>query len=351
MIEKVNIAIIGYGGMGGCHAESLLKMEKFELAGIYDINPEQNRLAVSRGIKAYASLPELLADESVELVVIATYNDSHKELAIKAMEAGKNVICEKPVAMSVADFDEMAAVSGRTGRLFTAHQNRRWDSDYLTAKKICGDNTLGRVFRIESRAHGSRGIPGDWRGMKKHGGGMLLDWGVHLLDQMLSMNDGNPVVSVHGGLTHVTNYECDDGCYITITFENGLVSMVEVATNNFYSLPRWYILGENGTAVIDDWDLNGRIVMVEDWENREAVPVLAGQGLTKTMAPRADDSIKEFTLPKQHGEWTEFYDNIYDVLRNGAEQIVTHRQARRCLSLIEAVFESAEKDEVVTLHL
>lgn len=351
MADKINVAIIGYGGMGGWHTEKLHEKKKYNVKGVYDIKPERNALAVERGFYAYPSMEELLADESIELVVVATYNDFHMEIAIKAMEAGKNVVCEKPVAMNVAELDKMIEASERTGKLFTVHQNRRWDSDYLTAKKIFEEGTLGETFRIESRVQGSRGIPGDWRGIKKHGGGMVLDWGVHLLDQALTMNDDNKLTSVHAVLTNVTNFECDDGFYATLTFEDGLVYYVEVATNNFYSLPLWYLLGENGTAVIEDWDQNGKIVMVEDWENRDAVPVLAGQGLTKTMAPRDLDSIKEYPLPKQEGVWTEYYENIYDVIRKGAQPLVTHRQIRRCMVLIEAIFESAEKNEVIKLSI
>ncbi len=351
MADKINVAVVGYGGMGGWHTKKIQGMKKFNLAGIYDIKPEQIKKAKDNGIKAYDSLEAVLADESVELITIATYNDVHKEIAIKAMEAGKNVISEKPVTMSVADLDDMIACSEKTGKLFTVHQNRRWDDDYLTAKKIYDTNMLGKLHRIEHRVQGSRGIPGDWRGIKKHGGGMVLDWGVHLLDQILTMNDDNKIVSVYASLTNITNYECDDGFYATITFANGLSAFIEVTTNNFINLPLWYVLGENGSAVIENWDLKGKVVMVEDWENRDAVPITAGQGITKTMAPRTDDSIKKFKLPKTRGQWTEYYDNIYEVLRNGKTQLVTHRQMRRCLSLIEAIFESAEKNETIKLDL
>ena len=87
--------------------------------------------------------------------------------------------------------------------------------------------------------------------------------------------------------------------------------------------------------------------MVEDWENADAVPVQMGQGLTKTMAPRNDDSIKEYELPKEIGDWGGFYDNIYDVLVKDEKQLVTHRQIKRCLTVIEAVFKSAELNQVI----
>lgn len=350
MPDKINVAVVGYGGMGAHHVRELLKMPDYNVKGIYDIKEERQEYARQNGIHSYDSLDELLAD-GVELITIATYNEFHKPIAIRAMEAGVNVISEKPVTLSLADLEEMIEASERTGKLFTVHQNRRWDDDFLTAKKILEDNTLGKVFRIESRVQGSRGIPGDWRAEKVHGGGMVLDWGVHLLDQILMLNENNPVVSVHANLTYVTNDEVDDGCYITLTFANGLVCYVEVATNNFYSLPRWYILGENGTAVIKDWDLNGKIVMVHDWDKIDAVPIKAGAGLTKTMAPRTNETIKDVPLPQVRANWSDYYINIHNVLRNGAKQIVTHDQLRRSMKVIEAVFESAEKNTVVECNI
>ena len=347
-MEKIKVAVVGYGGMGSWHVERIRKMEKFTLAGVWDIDPQAlERAREECGVHTYTSLEDVLADEDVSLLVIATWNDVHKPLCIEAMRAGKNVISEKPVAMSLADLDEMIAVSEETGKLFTVHQNRRWDSDFLTMQNIVRKNLLGNVFRIESRVQGSRGIPGDWRKEKGHGGGMVLDWGVHLLDQALTLNDDNPLESVWAQVTHITNDECDDGFYSELRFRNGLRYSVEVTTNNFISLPRWYILGENGTAVIEDWDLSGKMTLVHNWDKIDSVPVKAGTGITKTMAPRTNETIHDAPLEKVHGAWEQYYDNIYDVLQNGAEQIVTHRQMRRCLKLIEAIFESAETNSVI----
>ena len=346
-MKTIRVAVVGYGGMGGWHTDRIRKMEKFELAGVWDIDPARLQVARERGIHAYGSFNEVLADDSVELLVIATWNDVHKPLCIEAMRAGKNVISEKPVTLSVQDLDDMVAVAKETGKLFTVHQNRRWDEDYLTMRRILEENRLGRVFRIESRVQGSRGIPGDWRKEKPHGGGMVYDWGVHLLDQALTLCDADPLESVYAHVTHITNVECDDGFYCELRFRSGLSYYVEVTTNNFISLPRWYILGENGSAVIEDWDLNGKMTLVHDWDKIDSVPVKAGTGITKTMAPRTDETIHDEPLPEVKGAWTQYYDNIFDVIRSGATQTVTHRQMRRCLKLIEAIFRSAETDQVV----
>ena len=241
----------------------------------------------------------------------------------------------------------MIAASKKYGKLFTVHQNRRWDPDFKCVQKILADNELGKVFRIESRVQGSRGIPGDWRNQKVHGGGMVLDWGIHLLDQALCIGEGRKLISVYAELTNVTNEECDDGFRATLIFEGDLSMYVEVTTSNFIELPRWYILGENGSAVINDWEVNGEIVKVSDWENRDAVPILAGVGLTKTMAPRTDDTIKRYSLPEVDSRWTQFYENVFATLRGEEKQLITHDQQRRLLKLVDAIFESGTENKVV----
>jgi len=348
----IGVAVIGYGGMGGWHANTVQKRLKgrFQAVGVYDIRESQHEIARKKGMKAYESRKALLADPAIELVVVATPNDVHKEIVIDALRAGKNVICEKPVTLSVADFDEMVAVAKECNRLFTVHQNRRWDPDYLTAKEIIENNSLGRVFNIESRVHGSRGIPGDWRNKKEHGGGMLYDWGIHMLDQMLQLMGDRRLLTLYAQLTFVTNENCDDGFRVICNFEGDVTFIVEISTNNFISLPRWYILGENGSAIVRDWDRRGEIVKVSNWENRDSVPVQAGVGITKTMAPRTKKTIKKYPLPKPKCDWIGYYENIYDVLRKGALQTVTHAQQRRLLRLVEGIFESGEQNKLVELE-
>ena len=128
-MKKMKAAVVGYGGMGGWHTEHLLKSDVAELAGVYDIKPERNALAESRGIHAYASYEELLADKSVELITVAIPNDDHESVVIAALNAGKNVICEKPVTLSLESLDRMIDAAEKNGVRFSTHQNRRWDVD------------------------------------------------------------------------------------------------------------------------------------------------------------------------------------------------------------------------------
>lgn len=346
-MKKIRIAIVGYGGMGSKHVLIMNGNDLVECAGTYDINPARMELAREHGIHTYASMDELLADPTVDVCAVAIPNDQHKDVCIRCMRAGKSVVCEKPVSLSSAQLQEMIDVSKECNVLFTVHQNRRWDADYNIMKKIFDDNTLGRVFCIESRVHGSRGIPGDWRNKKECGGGMVLDWGIHLFDQMFMMMGDRKVKSIYCKLSNVTNEDCDDGFKVLVEFEDDIHFHVEVGTSNFINLPRWYMLGENGSAVMEDWH-NGKIVMVSDWEKRDAVPVQTSAGWTKTMAPRTADTITEYPLPEVDVTLKDYYKNIARTLNGEATQCVTHEQMLRDMRFMEACFYSAENNCVVT---
>lgn len=345
-MSKKNVAIIGYGGMGGWHAKHLLESDCANLIGIFDIKESRQELARERGIRAYDSLEQLLADPAVDIVTIATPNDVHKELAIKAMAAGKNVISEKPVTLCSSDLQEMFDASEKYSRLFVVHQNRRWDADFLAMKQIFESGLLGEVFNIESRVHGPRGIPGDWRHLKAHGGGMMLDWGVHIIDQMLQMIPGR-IKSVYCTTTNVTNGEVDDGFTLVLQWENGPRTLLEVGTSNFVELPRWYVQGVNGTAVINDWHLNGKIVRITNWEKNDAIPIKTAAGLTKTMAPRTDETIATEELPIVHSDIKDFYRNVMDAISGKAEQKIKHHELMRVMKVMEAAFRSAASGQVV----
>lgn len=345
--NKIVYGLIGFGGMGKWHTEILENVPEIELAGIYDIKEEKRKLAEEAGFHTYETEEAMLADESIDVILVATPNDTHRPIALRAMEAGKNVIVEKPATLSLKELTELEDMAGKTGQFLTVHQNRRWDEDLLTVREILKDQTMGEIFRIESRVHGSRGIPGDWRKEKAHGGGMVLDWGVHLFDQIFRLTGERRLKTVYATLTNVTNQEVDDGFTAVLRFEGGLEVLVEVGTNNFISLPRWYVLGENGSAVIEDWDLSGKIVKAFSEEEKEIVPVRTAAGLTKTMAPRREDTIRVEELPRVPGDIADFHRNVAAVLLRGEEPAVKLPEVKRVMRLMETVFESAEKNHVM----
>lgn len=347
------MAVVGYGGMASCwHVPKLYRelADEVEITGVYDINPVRRQALLDdyQGkIHAYETFEELLNDSRIEIAIVAIPNDEHLPVCRALMEHKINVICEKPVALNSRELDELISCSEENHVLFTVHQNRRWDEDYLIVKKMWDENTLGKIFNVESRVHGSRGIPGDWRNTKAAGGGMVLDWGIHLFDQAFMLTDWDDIVSVYATLSFVTNEAVDDGFKVLLKFRSGLEFHVEVGTSNFIELPRWYVMGENGSAVINDWHVNGKIVKVTDWEKRDAVPVATAAGLTKTMAPRTDETIASEPLPRVPSDINDFYRNVIAASRGLESQLITHAQLRRTMRLMEAVFESAEKNEVI----
>lgn len=347
---KKNTVVIGYGGMGGWHVDHLLKSDVCNLLGIYDIKEERRELARSRGIYAYQSLEEVLSDERVELCTVAIPNDSHKSVCIACLEAGKNVICEKPVMLSVQDLRDVIAVAERCGRLFSVHQNRRFDVDFLAMKKISDSGELGRVLNVESRIHGSRGIPSDWRGELEHGGGMLYDWGIHLIDQLLQIFTGK-VERVYCTFDHITNSEVDDGFKLTMYFDDGTEAYCEVGTYNFIAMPRFYLRAEKGTALISDWREETEVVKCKYWHESDVVPVETAAGLTKTMAPRDEITTDTYRIPRPVSDVHDYYRNFVAAIDGKTEKLVSNEDMIRDLEIIEAAFRSVDNREVVKVSI
>ena len=341
-MNKKKVAVVGYGGMGGWHTRHLLESDVAELAGIWDIDEKRRELANERGIHVYKSLEDVLSDESVDIVTIAVPNECHLPISVQAMEAGKNVISEKPVCLDHLELEKMIEASRRTGKLFTVHQNRRWDCDYLMMKQVYASGELGDVFGIESRIQGSRGIPGDWRGHKEHGGGMMLDWGVHLIDQMLGIVYNRKIEKIYCRFDHITNYEVDDGFKLDLYFEKELTARIEVGTSHFISMPRFYMTGTNGSAMINSWTENCRVVCCKNWDEKDVVPVVTAAGLTKTMAPRHENTISEHEIERPESDVHDFYRNVCLAIDGKAEQIVRHDQLMRVMRIMEAAFKSDE---------
>ncbi|MCL2190276.1 MAG: Gfo/Idh/MocA family oxidoreductase [Defluviitaleaceae bacterium] len=346
----IKMAIIGVGGMAGWHYDNVKGHVKgLEIVGGYDIREEaKKRMTADWGIKSYNSPEEIYADKSIDLVLIATPNDLHKSLSIACLEAGKHVLCEKPVTLNAKELEEVIAVAKKTGKIFTINQNRRWDKDYLTIRKILADKMLGDVYNIESRVQGSRRLFG-WRAFKPNGGGLLLDWGVHLLDQILDVIP-EKITSVQAHIHNVHHKEVDDAFTVLLRFENGCSVNVSITTNCYIDLPRWHVSGTDGTAVILDWEQNGHVITladpsIQDWE--DAV-IYTHAGPTHTMLPRPKYTTKKEALPTVKGDWVDVYRNIVDVINGNAELIITPEQALRVMKVIDAAFESEKTGKAIT---
>lgn len=335
------LGVIGYGGMGGYHHERVQeKISGLEVVAAHDIRPERLELAKEKGLRAYETLDEILSDKEIDIITVATPNNYHKDLCIAALRAGKNVVCEKPVTMNAAELEEIIAVSKEEKKLFSVHQNRRWDKDFRIVKEAIDTGLVGKPFYVENRVQGSNGIMHGWRGAKINGGGMLYDWGIHLVDQLMWMFKC-PVKSLYAELKYILNDECDDNFKLHLEFENGASAHVQVDTLCYIHLPRWQVQGDEATLVVNDWSCSGKIVREKDdgVEWTENI-VYTEAGPTRTMAPRRKETLQEDPLPQVVTDWAEYYKNYMAVLDDGAELIVKPEESLRVMKVIDAAFES-----------
>lgn len=337
--------------MGDFHARSIAELRNFELSGIYDTDESRYDAARRRGIATcdvFRSKEDIASDPNTDAVIIATPNDSHCEYVKYFAAAGKHVICEKPIALSSAEFADMAESANKHGIVFAVHQNRRWDDDFLTVKNLYDGGDIGKILRIESRVQGGNGIPGDWRKFKEKGGGMMLDWGVHLIDQAVVMFGGAPD-SVYCSYSFAQGFDVDDGFKLILEYPDTVMEIV-VDTDCYIKTPRWIVYGENGTAIVEDWDVSGKVVKPIFSPERKIAGIKAGNGFTKTMAYRTADSLDIEDLnrirPAPHAFYNEFYNAVVGV----APLSIKHDQVMTVMKIMEAAERSALSHKSVDLR-
>lgn len=352
MLHKV--ASIGFGGMATHHFNQSKCLDMIELKGIYDIDPKRQEAAKNYGLYIYSSAEEIYSDPEVDIVLVAVPNDLHKAYCIEALRHGKNVLCEKPVTMNSKDLEDIMAVAKETGMVFTVDQNRRVNKDFVLMKRSVEAGLLGDVYVIESRVEGSRGVPAGWRTTKAQGGGMMLDWGVHLIDQIMYMYPDAKVTNVFCKMYEI-HYDVDDNFRLTMTLSNGITAHIEVSTNNFIKHPRWYVLGTDGTLQIDDWDSEGRIVRCKSREDTWGAEIAKNKvGPSKTMAPRSPESVEEIPIHAPtdvEDNLNPTYYQLVDAIEGKAELTIKPEQALRVMRVMEAAFRSSETGEAIKTEI
>lgn len=352
MKDRYLLGIIGFGGMAGHHFTQLSKGNtKVEIKGVYDINPVRLKAAEEKGLVAYSLKEELLNDPEIDIVLIATTNEVHADLSIEAMKCGKHVICEKPVTTTAPELERIIAAAKKYGKVFTIDQNRRTNRDFVLMRRTVESGVIGKPYVIESRVEGSRGMPTGWRTIKALGGGMMLDWGVHLIDQIMYMYSDVKVKSVYCTKNSIQYPEVDDNFRMIMIFENGIEARIEVATNNYITHPRWYVLGDTGTLHIDNWDCTGKVVRCIDKDNVWAEEIVYTKaGPTKTMAPRNPGSVETIELSEPtdvEDNLDPVYHQLVDAIEGKAELTIKPEQALRVVKVMEAAMQSWETNEVV----
>ncbi|MDO4285259.1 MAG: Gfo/Idh/MocA family oxidoreductase [Eubacteriales bacterium] len=350
----IGVGIIGHGFMGHEHETMLSEMEGIRLVGITDRDPEQLK-DVKDGVTAFASVDKLLGSREIDTVIIAANNNQHLALVKKAAAAGKNIICEKPAALSVTDFDEMIRAVKENNVLFTVHQQRRYDPDFRIMKKLYEEKALGNVYTIKNQLYGFNGNMHDWHVYFNEGGGMLYDWGVHLIDQLLWMVDAR-VTSVYATVKNVINFEVDDFFNIQLRFSNGVTAEIELGTYYLKDDPgwferHWFMGGDQGSAYADGFRPEGKIVRTTELlHNVSGARTMTAAGPTRSFGNPREGLIVTEPLPEVSTCHRNYFENYIRAYHGQEDFLVKAPEVRRVLCLMEAVRESGKTGKAIAFE-
>jgi len=335
---KVRFAIVGYGPVfnwGWMHAQWIRAVENLELVAICDRDSACAAKAKSdfREVDACTDLRELLRRDDVDAVSVVTPHNTHAAIAIECLNAGKHVVVEKPMCISVAEATAMIEAAKRAGKTLAVFHNRRHDGNLRAIKEAVDQGLLGEVFHIEVAAQGygphfNYGRPGEpWRASKAISGGGLYDWGAHAVDWVLSLVPSK-MAQVTGFFHKLVWHESsnEDQTRAIIRFENGCVAEIMHSTISYLGKGYlWYILGTKG-AIRDT--------------GRDAI-----QGYCKELNGPPGGSFKlrtaegEREVPYKDSDWLTHYVDLANHFLRGAPLPVSGEDGRRVI----AVLETAEK--------
>ncbi len=338
MTAPIETAVVGYGLAGRAfHVPLIVRQPGLRLRGVVARDPKVREDAVAAtGVRGWASIDEALADPSVRLVVIATPHDSHAELAIRALDAGKDCVVDKVMALSSRDADAMIAARDRSGRMLSVFHNRRWDWDFATVRQVLDSGRIGRPLIVES-AVCRHSPPRSWRGQAQAAGTIFHDWGAHLIDQALQMGLG-PCRRLSAWLTPAPWPGVDSGGHGRIAMEfDGVLFQVETSRICRLDRPRWWIVATEGGLTkygIDPQEDALRAgtldAATEPAGHRARIRAAGDPGETEVETVRAS--------------WDAYYANIAEHLAGRAALAVTAEQARAVVRVLEAA------DRAATTH-
>ena len=347
----INVGIIGLGRSGWeLHATHLRSMPGYRVVAVCDKTPTRlAEAAKTLGARPYSDAEALLRDPEVQLVVVSVVSNLHAPVAIAALEAGKDVVVEKPMATSLADAEKMVATAERTGRLLTVFHNRRWDRDYLMVKALVKEGLLGDLLTVDSRVMtygpewATYGVPDynpTWRLQAAYGGGFLADWGPHLTAQMLDLVGEWPLTVTAELRSQLWATEVEDYFHLRFTFPSGLLVTLEGTNNSRLPLPRWFVVGREGTLVAD-----GVWGHFTDMRIRRSMADMTVDLVPQGVAPSSGSV--NYDVGEELSAY--FYSDLAEALEKGRPPAITAQQGRDVIAILEAARRSNASGETIRL--
>jgi scyllo-inositol 2-dehydrogenase (NADP+) len=353
--REIGVGVIGYG-LGGrvFHAPFVSAVPGLKLVSILQRKGDEAAKAYPH-VRIDRSLDDLLADESIELVVVSTPNETHFALASKALEAGKHVVIDKPFASTGAEARALIDLASKKGLLVIPFHNRRWDGDFLTVKKLLAENAVGRLVTFESHFDRFRPTPREntWKEEGNPANGMLFDLGPHLVDQALFLF-GAPAALTASVRADRDQTAIEDAFDITLHYPaaNGKGLLVHCRTSYVACInaPRFTLHGTKGSFVKYGLDpqepalVGGAKVPVmgspEVWlEEKES----AWGKLAVAPNPVDPTTLIEKQIRTEPGDYRGFYANVRDAILGVAPLIVTPEAGYQVAKLLEMARESSAK--------
>lgn len=341
MNEPIRVGIAGLGRSGwGIHAQGCAAMpEQFQVVAAMDFEAERRADVEKKfGARTFDSFDGLIGDPNVELVVVSTPNFLHREHVVRAAEAGKHVLCEKPFGVTTADANAMIEAARKAGKIAAPFQNRRYESHFQKVLEVVQSGVLGELHLVRLAVHGfSRRW--DWQTLREFSGGQLLNWGAHILDHALgvmNLPDDAPDPEVWADLRNVlSSGDAEDHIKMVIRPESGPVVDIEISSAMAMGQDRWLIEGKSGGLRGSTSKLDWRWV---DWAAMPERPV--------ERTPTPGRSYNSEKLEWQSGHWEDdgtgdsqltrlFYEGLYRAIREGAALEVSAQSVRRQIALIE----------------
>lgn len=336
-MKKLNVGLAGLGRAGWKHhAPHIGDHPGLVFTAAADPMPERRAEAEQKfKVRTYADYSEMLAKEKLDLVVIASPTHLHKEQAIAAFEKNIDVFCDKPLAPTLADVDELIAAMKRTNRKLMVFQPHRVGSDVQTARKIIESGVLGPIF-VYQRSLSNYVRRNDWQAQRKYGGGMVNNYGAHMVDQFTYLFGGQKVITIDCHLRRVATLgDAEDVFKAFLQLENGL--LVDIDINNATAIPvqPWLICGKYGAASLNE---KGDGFRVRYFRPEEAPDAELQQGVAA--ANRSYDSAPALPWREEEHSFKDlpaisFYKACYEFYAEGKPPLVPIEQTREVMRILE----------------
>lgn len=346
MHQPINTALLSYGMSGEVfHAPLLQALPQFRLTHIAQRSHGKARDHFP-DIHVVSSVDEIFDEPSIELIIVNTPNETHLDFASRALMAGKHVVVEKPFTVTVAEADKLIALAKQKGKVLTVFQNRRWDGDFLTVKKIIQEQRVGKVVEFEVHYDRFRNYiePNTWKESARPGTGIVYNLGSHTLDQAVQLFGMPDYVDARIGIQRPGGI-VDDYFDIRLTYKDLLV-IVKSSYLVKEKMPRYIVHGVHGSFVKFGLD-----PQEEDLKNKK-IPGTRGWGKENPedwgkLNSVLPDHPYEGRIETEGGDYLSFYKNLFTTIREQGELAVKATEARDVIRLIELCYESNEKKQAI----